>query len=297
MLDNYIYPMSPPSESAISAARSQPDFAGSIASLDKRRLRTSTVRPPCALRREQSPPRNAKGEIICSLIECRDKQETFRRPCEWNKHMDRHERPYKCDEPDCEVTLGFTYSGGLLRHQREVHQMHLSTKPPLFCPFPNCNRSSGIGFTRKENLEEHKRRRHVDRITDNFPRSHTPSTITLEVADADTDADSTGQEWQQPAKRRRTAALENGNEGDEGEQEQKQQQQQERPHAEQSLSETDTDSAEVQMLKQVIQRQNEIIQQKDELIKRQALDLHRLNSFFQPDSAPVIHPRRNIDGI
>jgi hypothetical protein len=79
--------------------------------------------------------------------------------------MDRHERPYKCHEPGCELSLGFTYSGGLLRHQREVHKMHLSIKEALYCPFPNCNRSSGAGFTRKENLEEHKRRRHLEEMS------------------------------------------------------------------------------------------------------------------------------------
>jgi hypothetical protein len=121
-------------------------------------------RMPGALRRARALPRNKDGEIICDHPNCRDNGNnmTFKRVCEWNKHMDRHERPYKCHEAGCELNPGFTYSGGLLRHQREVHKMHLSTKEPLFCPFPNCNRSSGSGFTRRENLEEHKRRRHMD---------------------------------------------------------------------------------------------------------------------------------------
>ena len=89
--------------------------------------------------------------------------------------MDRHERPYKCHEPECELNAGFTYSGGLLRHQREVHKMHQSTKQPLFCPFPNCNRSSGNGFTRKENLEEHKRRRHLEEMSQQS-QSQSPDT-------------------------------------------------------------------------------------------------------------------------
>ncbi|EXJ81734.1 hypothetical protein A1O1_07799 [Capronia coronata CBS 617.96] len=119
-----------------------------------------------ALRRARAPPRNDRGDIYCDHPTCRasNSSQTFKRLCEWNKHMDRHERPYKCVEVGCELNPGFTYSGGLLRHQREVHRMHLSTKEPLFCPFPNCNRSSGTGFTRKENLEEHKRRRHLEEI-------------------------------------------------------------------------------------------------------------------------------------
>ena len=77
-----------------------------------------------------------------------------------SKHMDKHERPYKCNAPGCEKLQGFTYSGGLLRHQREVHKMHGGTKKALYCPEPNCKRNSGSGFTRKENLSEHIRRVH-----------------------------------------------------------------------------------------------------------------------------------------
>jgi hypothetical protein len=74
--------------------------------------------------------------------------------------MDKHDRPYKCLVAGCEKLQGFTYSGGLLRHEREVHKMHGGTKKSLFCPFNDCKRSSGAGFTRKENLAEHIRRVH-----------------------------------------------------------------------------------------------------------------------------------------
>jgi hypothetical protein len=74
--------------------------------------------------------------------------------------MDKHDRPYKCNIKGCEKLHGFTYSGGLLRHEREVHKMHGGTKKSLFCPFTDCKRSSGSGFTRKENLAEHIRRVH-----------------------------------------------------------------------------------------------------------------------------------------
>jgi hypothetical protein len=77
-----------------------------------------------------------------------------------SKHMDKHERPYKCPAPGCEKLQGFTYSGGLLRHQREVHKMHGGTKEALYCPYANCKRNTGTGFTRKENRDEHVRRVH-----------------------------------------------------------------------------------------------------------------------------------------
>lgn len=116
-----------------------------------------------AIRRDEKPPRNDQDEYYCAHPECQGKTVTFRRICEWNKHMDRHERPYKCDHPNCQNSQGFTYSGGLLRHQREVHRWHQTTKSRIFCPFPDCSRNStGEGFSRRENLEEHKRRRHPD---------------------------------------------------------------------------------------------------------------------------------------
>ena len=75
--------------------------------------------------------------------------------------MHKHDRPYKCYEPGCDKIQGFTYSGGLLRHQREVHKKNTDAKKPLMCPYTDCNRSTGNGFTRQENLREHLRRRHM----------------------------------------------------------------------------------------------------------------------------------------
>lgn len=111
-------------------------------------------------KRSEEPPRNEDGKMICKHQECTGSSTTFDRKCEWSKHMDKHERPYKCTVKGCEKLQGFTYSGGLLRHEREVHKMHGGTKKSLFCPFADCKRSSGSGFTRKENLAEHVRRVH-----------------------------------------------------------------------------------------------------------------------------------------
>lgn len=76
--------------------------------------------------------------------------------------MDKHDRPYKCPAEGCEKLPGFTYSGGLLRHQREVHNLHGGPRKQLNCPHPNCKRYSGKGFSRQENLNEHLRRVHTD---------------------------------------------------------------------------------------------------------------------------------------
>jgi hypothetical protein len=81
----------------------------------------------------------------------------------------RDDRPYKCNVKGCEKLKGFTYHGGLIRHEREVHKMHGGTKKKLFCPFTDCKRNTGAGFTRKENLTEHLRQVHR-----RVPRSEEP---------------------------------------------------------------------------------------------------------------------------
>ncbi|KAK0960299.1 hypothetical protein LTS01_020948, partial [Friedmanniomyces endolithicus] len=77
--------------------------------------------------------------------------------------MDKHDRPYRCPHSQCAKLQGFTYSGGLLRHEREVHGKHGGPKAQLSCPYEDCKRHTGKGFTRKENLNEHIRRVHNDR--------------------------------------------------------------------------------------------------------------------------------------
>lgn len=74
--------------------------------------------------------------------------------------MDKHTRPYVCNLPGCEKIRGFTYSGGLSRHQREVHRSNGGPKASYMCPHKDCKRSTGSGFSRKENLQEHLRRVH-----------------------------------------------------------------------------------------------------------------------------------------
>lgn len=75
--------------------------------------------------------------------------------------MDKHDRPYKCTALGCEKLPGFTYSGGLLRHEREVHGQHGGPKISFHCPHINCKRHTGKGFSRQENLNEHLRRVHT----------------------------------------------------------------------------------------------------------------------------------------
>lgn len=101
--------------------------------------------------------------------------------------MDKHDRPYRCREPGCDKVRGFTYSGGLLRHQREVHKKNEKAKSPRMCPYTDCNRSIGDGFTRQENLNEHIRRRHrPNDISPNLALARTPDVEAMPAPSAST---------------------------------------------------------------------------------------------------------------
>ena len=87
------------------------------------------------------------------------------------KHMDRHNRPYRCDKPNCEAPA-FGDIGGLFRHQREVHKVRDGDRPIMehLCPDPSCDRNSR-GFPRRWNLLEHQRRIHgINREDSDQPR-------------------------------------------------------------------------------------------------------------------------------
>ncbi|KAL8870804.1 MAG: hypothetical protein Q9174_003231, partial [Haloplaca sp. 1 TL-2023] len=115
---------------------------------------------PSTGQKPEDPPKNTHGQIICIHPKCAGEGPVFSRKCEWTKHMDKHTRPYICNLPGCEKIRGFTYSGGLARHQREVHRQHGGPKASYMCPHQDCKRSTGSGFSRRENLHEHLRRVH-----------------------------------------------------------------------------------------------------------------------------------------
>ena len=269
MRDNY--PLSPPSDNdtkylsiTSDTKKAQIIMADEIVPS----LSENPIKIHGAFRRTRSPPRNDHGQMYCDHVNCRSKNQTFKRVCEWNKHMDRHERPYKCREAGCELNPGFTYSGGLLRHQREVHKMHLSTKQPLFCPFPNCNRSSGTGFTRKENLEEHKRRRHLEELSD-----HESGEVPPQPPVATSEAIS-----QEPSAKRRRVSTAGEIQG----------QQQLGNNVAQNTNMM-IGSAESQM----IQHLREEIRQKEEFIRRQASEIHRLQNLLRSLPPQAIYHMQN----
>ncbi|UKZ65817.1 uncharacterized protein TrAtP1_007007 [Trichoderma atroviride] len=128
---------------------------------------SSRIKP--IIKPEREVHKKSDGKFHCPLDDCKEELRAFSRKCEWNKHMDKHERPYRCPAEGCENLPGFTYSGGLLRHEREVHGKHGGPKNTVNCPHPNCKRHTGKGFSRQENLNEHLRRVHTNMDTSASP--------------------------------------------------------------------------------------------------------------------------------
>ncbi|KAI9742282.1 MAG: hypothetical protein M1818_004182 [Claussenomyces sp. TS43310] len=123
--------------------------------------------------------KDGNGKFICRFLGCTEEIKEFGRKCEWSKHMDKHERPYRCPAEGCEKLPGFTYSGGLLRHEREVHHKHGGPRKQLNCPHQNCKRHEGKGFSRQENLNEHLRRVHTG--AEAIPRVEEPEENDVQV--------------------------------------------------------------------------------------------------------------------
>ena len=69
-------------------------------------------------------------------------------------------KPYRCKVPCC-VSVPFSSTACLLRHEREAHGMHGHGEKPYQCEFTDCERSfPGNGFPRRWNLQDHMKRVH-----------------------------------------------------------------------------------------------------------------------------------------
>lgn len=75
-----------------------------------------------------------------------------------SKHLDSHLKPYRCKASSC-VSVTFSSSACMLRHEREAHGMHGHGEN--LCFFQTCERSQpGNGFRRRWNLGDHMKRMH-----------------------------------------------------------------------------------------------------------------------------------------
>jgi len=110
-------------------------------------------------------------ELKCTFPNCSD--DVFSTYSAFQKHLNRHTKPYHCSVPDCK-TPQFGDKGGLDRHRREVHGPNRH-----YCPIVTCKRHR-TGFPRKYNLFEHQKRCHpqsptISLSTRRPPREQSPS--------------------------------------------------------------------------------------------------------------------------
>jgi uncharacterized C2H2 Zn-finger protein len=92
-------------------------------------------------------------------------------PQRWklNRHLKRHEKPFKCEVSSCRAA--FALRKDLRRHVKEVHDGFASGEDMLKCLFPTCNFSS----TRRDALKRHLQGVHGVEIR--FGASTSPSAL------------------------------------------------------------------------------------------------------------------------
>ena len=78
-----------------------------------------------------------------------------------SKHMLRHTRPYKCQEPGCTNRDGFSTNNDLERHRKSVHKIApKNTSDRSFrCAAPNCTKKEKV-WPRLDNFRQHCSRMH-----------------------------------------------------------------------------------------------------------------------------------------
>jgi hypothetical protein len=87
------------------------------------------------------------GRILsCTEPSCQNL--TFSKKDEWTKHMNKHNRPFKCTVAGC--AKSFARNACRQRHLDSVH----NHKAKFLCSVPECQHSR-IGFARKDHLKQH----------------------------------------------------------------------------------------------------------------------------------------------
>jgi len=84
---------------------------------------------------------------------CGTCQSTFSQAHDFNRHMKRHDRPYKCPIPNC-PSSGFPSSQDCDRHVKTKHPETVSDEQRHYCPVQTCKYATK-GFTRADNFQRH----------------------------------------------------------------------------------------------------------------------------------------------
>ncbi|KAK4171512.1 hypothetical protein QBC36DRAFT_199168 [Triangularia setosa] len=109
---------------------------------------------------------------------------TFKTNSELKKHKARHEKPFKCDVPDCsKATDGFSTNNDLDRHKAGVHRIFKSDMPVYRCFIDLC-KGKNKTWPRPDNFRQHlKRVHHMENVElSNFQYIDSPDTGSTSVA-------------------------------------------------------------------------------------------------------------------
>jgi ssDNA-binding Zn-finger/Zn-ribbon topoisomerase 1 len=103
-------------------------------------------------------------------VACKYCHQTFKRACEYKRHLRKHEKPEKCPVGgiNCKLrrngTDSFAWARDLDRHieARHPERRDLMKNPDRrdydYCDYPDCKKSDWL--MRKDNLRRHKKRLH-----------------------------------------------------------------------------------------------------------------------------------------
>lgn len=80
------------------------------------------------------------------------------------KHINQHDKPFRCEEPDCDRVEGFGTNNDLERHRSSRHglQPRCGTTVGFICVACEQSNPTQKWWPRKDNFQSHIRRRHPD---------------------------------------------------------------------------------------------------------------------------------------
>ncbi|KAK4657849.1 hypothetical protein QC762_201510 [Podospora pseudocomata] len=112
-------------------------------------------------RRDARSQRAGSTTSTANNLRCLDcPQLTFKTNSELRKHKARHEKPFKCDMPDCpKATEGFSTNNDLDRHRAGVHRIYKSDAPVYQCVIDSC-KDKNKTWPRPDNFRQHLKRVH-----------------------------------------------------------------------------------------------------------------------------------------
>ncbi|KAK4168870.1 hypothetical protein QBC43DRAFT_200727 [Cladorrhinum sp. PSN259] len=162
-----------------------PDHSAETRSLilqyDQHRLNLGSISgyPSEGRPRKRAPRSNRGGSTSTNLvIKCRECDFSAKTKSELKKHIARHDKPFKCDFPNCpKAKEGFSTKNDLDRHKLCVHKVHMPDRTLYRCHIHSC-RDKTKDWPRQDNFRQHLKRVHrIHEIADLSPFIYRPLTL------------------------------------------------------------------------------------------------------------------------